>query len=255
VQLDSKGSDRDGGSRRPPIAEGWPLTAGDPEGPRGRRRLSKLRIAERENADLRARLSQQSLMLREVDHRAKNSLQLAASMLLLQSRRTRDNPAAPDLERAVERLQALAEIHRASYLAEDHDRIPVRQWLAGMTRSLVFKGDVAVAVSCPDVEWPFEIVGPVGLFVSEALANCVKHAFADHGGRVEVRLEHLDGAMWQLSVADDGAGLKDDASPGLGSQLLTAFARQLGGALARSAGLDNRGAAVCVRFPDPSRDS
>jgi two-component sensor histidine kinase len=194
----------------------------------------------------------QALLIREVDHRAKNSLQLAASMLLLQARRQPMNPAAPDLERAVERLQVLAEIHRASYQAEALDQIAMRDWIANLCQGLLFQPGVVLRVDCPEVCWPFTVAAPAGLFIGEALANACKHAFSDSGGRVVVKVEPLDAGLFRLCVADDGKGVPSPAPSGLGSQLLSAFANQLGGQLKRGAGLDGRGLAVSVDFSAPA---
>ena len=197
---------------------------------------------------LRSLASRQALQIREIDHRAKNSLQLAASMLMLQARRRSGNAAATELERAVERLHALAEIHRASYQAEDLDEIPIRAWIGNLCRGLVFDVGVDLQVTCPDKCWPFKVAGPAGLFIGEALTNACKHAFPDRRGRIEVTVEQLASGKYRMTVADDGVGLAADSTGGLGGELLSAFARQLGGELSRTAGLGGKGHCVSVEF-------
>ena len=209
-----------------------------------------IRAAElsRENDHLRSQLERASLLLKEVDHRAKNSLQLAASMLILQARQQPDTPAARELDRAVERLRTLAEIHRICYLATDHDRISMPHWLAAVCGSLTFRDDIVVDLECPDIELPFAVAGPVGLFISEALANACKHAFAEEGGHVAVRLGHTGQFGYFVSVSDDGKGLGNEDPHGLGASLLSIFARQLGGEVRYEEGLDRRGVSVISEF-------
>jgi len=209
-----------------------------------------IRAAElsRENDHLRSQLERASLLLKEVDHRAKNSLQLAASMLILQARQHPDTPAARELDRAVERLQTLAEIHRICYLATDHDRISMLHWLSAVCGSLNVRSDVVVDLESPDIELPFAIAGPIGLLVSEALANAHKHAFGPEGGSVAVRLGCTRQSDYFVSVSDDGRGLVGENPHGLGSSLMSIFARQLGGTLRYADGLDGRGVSVIADF-------
>ena len=169
-------------------------------------------------------------------------------MLLLQARRRPDTAAADDLERAVDRLHALAEIHRASYQADELDQIPINGWIGNLCRSLVAQPGVQLNVICPEKSWPFKIAGPAGLFIGEAVANACKHAFPDHRGRILVRIEQTASNRYRLAVLDDGVGLSPQAERGLGSELLAAFARQLGGELMREDGLDERGVCVSVDF-------
>lgn len=192
--------------------------------------------------------SRQALQMREIDHRAKNSLQLAASMLLLQARSRSGAPAAVELERAVERLHALAEIHRASHQAEEMDQIPVRAWIGNLCQNLLFDAGIELEIACPDTVWPFKVAGPAGLFIGEALTNACKHAFPDRRGRIVVTVEELATGEYRMTVADDGVGLASNATAGLGGDLLTAFGRQLGGSVSRSVGLGGKGHSIGVQF-------
>jgi len=197
---------------------------------------------------LRALALHQALQIREIDHRAKNSLQLAASMLLLQAR-TRSGAAAGEaLERAVERLHALAEIHRASYQAQEFDEIPIRAWIGNLCHGLIFDAGVELDISCPDRCWPFRVAAPAGLFLGEAVTNACKHAFPARRGRILVTVDYAAHDAFSLSIADDGVGRSSRAANGLGSELLEHFAQQLGGALQRSKGLDGKGHCVSVAF-------
>src|ERR1700674_5742645 len=62
--------------------------------------------------------------------------------------------------------------------------------------------------------------------------NALKHAFPEQKhGTITVDY-HSDGQRWTLSVNDDGIGMPkgaDKAKPGLGSGIVEALARQLGG--------------------------
>jgi two-component sensor histidine kinase len=79
-----------------------------------------------------------------------------------------------------------------------------------------------------------DAAAPVGLIVSEALSNSLKHAFPHgHGGTVRITLEREGSDRAVLEVADDGVGLPDpvDLDDGVGLNLIEALAGQAAGEL------------------------
>jgi two-component sensor histidine kinase len=90
-----------------------------------------------------------------------------------------------------------------------------------------------VESSIEPVRLDFDKAVILGLIVNELVTNSVKHAFGeDDGGIIKVAF-HVKEGEGVLVVKDDGRGIStgDQARPGMGSQLLPAMARQLGGAL------------------------
>ena len=75
---------------------------------------------------------------------------------------------------------------------------------------------------------------PFGLLVNELATNAIKHAFPDGTGRVVLSVEQI-GDQIELSVADDGVGMKDKDSAKLpekrGADYVAIFVRQLGGTI------------------------
>jgi two-component system, sensor histidine kinase PdtaS len=82
------------------------------------------------------------------------------------------------------------------------------------------------------VSFDFDKAVVLGLIANELVTNSVKHAFGEEGGLIRVFFHIKDGEA-VLVVEDDGRGTctGDQAKVGMGSQLLSAMARQLGGAL------------------------
>jgi two-component sensor histidine kinase len=82
------------------------------------------------------------------------------------------------------------------------------------------------------VSFDFDKAVVLGLIANELVTNSIKHAFGEDGGLIKVIFNVKDGEG-VLVVEDDGrgTGIGDQAKVGMGSQLLSAMARQLGGAL------------------------
>jgi len=92
---------------------------------------------------------------------------------------------------------------------------------------------------------------PFGLLVNELVTNAIKHAFPDGTGRVVLSVEQIGGQI-ELTVADDGVGVKNEESAKTtkthGADYVAVFVRQLGGTIAVS-GSEGTGTIVRIRLP------
>jgi two-component sensor histidine kinase len=92
---------------------------------------------------------------------------------------------------------------------------------------------------------------PFGLLVNELSTNAIKHAFPSGTGRILLSIER-DGDEIELTVADDGAGMKKKylarTSEKHGSDYVAIFVRQIGGTIAVSSA-EGTGTSVRIRFP------
>jgi two-component sensor histidine kinase len=88
------------------------------------------RVAAR-TQELTAMLAQKSALLHEVDHRVKNNLQLIASMMMLQLRRTQEPEARAALRSVLERVSAISTVHRGCSRMTTCERFDVAAFLRG----------------------------------------------------------------------------------------------------------------------------
>ncbi len=201
--------------------------------------------AEREVRESRDRLAklaaQQKILLREVNHRVANSLQLITSLIEIQARRLADPAARQVLRQAAERVEAVMLVHRRLYSGDDVQSVEMASYLAGLAEELsrtVRDGEHAlrVEVEAESLRVATDKAVPIGLMVNELVTNAAKYAYPDGGsGIVRVRLCRMDGNRLQLVVEDDGVGYPpDDAAPagsGIGSLIIGAMIRSLGATL------------------------
>lgn len=190
---------------------------------------------DEQRTELAEAVDQRSGLLREIHHRVKNNLQVIVSLLNLQSGRISDPAAAEALMDARRRINALALVHRSLYETDDLRFIEVRPFLQDLVQNLgdVLGGDesaIRLEVECADLALSPDQAAPMALFVTEAVTNAFKHAFAGrHNGRIIVRLTCDDEGQCKVAVLDDGTGVAAAASAGTGSSLMNAFAQQLRG--------------------------
>ena len=194
---------------------------------------------QRMERDLRAAVDAHKLLMAELNHRVKNSLQLVATMLSLQAGAAADDGARRDLQEATGRVLAIARAHENLYRDSRIDTIDLGRYLADVCRDLdQSMGRCRVASAAPDgIFVPTDRAVPIALIVNELVTNAMKYAYPDpdqSDGLVVVRLESAPGTL-TVSVRDRGAGLPPGFDPaagkGLGMRIIRALAGQLGATL------------------------
>jgi two-component sensor histidine kinase len=191
---------------------------------------------QRAERNLRAALERNHLLLREVNHRVNNSLALVASMLHLKSATVSDDIKV-HLDEASNRITAIARAHQRLYQTEKFETLDLGGYLDDICQNLAesLSGCELHVSTIAGIEIPPDQAVPIALFVNELVTNAAKHGPGNSKCEIWVTVTHTaeDGIL--LSVRDNGPGLPEDfditAQKGLGMRLVTAFAKQLRGAL------------------------
>jgi two-component sensor histidine kinase len=202
--------------------------------------ITARRLVEREKQDMLERteelLAQQQTLLKEMEHRIANSLQIIASILLLKAGAVGSEETRDELRDAHQRVMSVAAVQSHLHAADGIERIDIASYLTKLTAGL------AASMIGPDQLIKIEVVADegtlqtsdavsLGLIVTELTINAIKYAFptARAGACVLVAFE-LEGSNWKLSVSDNGAGRRMAAatrSSGLGTAIVAALAKQL----------------------------
>jgi two-component sensor histidine kinase len=206
---------------------------------------------EREHAAANQRIG---MLLQELTHRVKNSLQLIGAMVMIEARSHKSGEGRAALERVSNRITALGQLYSTLSKAETIEDVDAAAYLDELCRDLIEsvhkEGDTSIVLKT-DFEselLPTDRAIPIGLIVNELVTNAVKYAFPGEAkGTVMVTLKRAPGEL-RLTVADDGQGLDPRrADSGLGGRLVDGFARQLGGQVERKS--DSRGTTVHLILP------
>jgi two-component sensor histidine kinase len=214
-----------------------------------------LRLHRSESA-LRRALAERELLLKEVNHRVKNSLQLVLSMLSLQGQRFKEPETRELFTKAISRVTAIAAIHERLYQDADPLTVEMHTYLTGLCAELVRasgmeeNAQASLHIEVEEMRLPTEHGVAVALVVNELVMNALKHAQPTSGAAlINVLLLRFGTGQVRLSVADNGALREQSSSEvtGLGTQLIRMLARQLNGTVSieRAAGTY----AVHVTFP------
>ena len=193
-------------------------------------------IEEEREANLREREG----MLREINHRVKNNLQVIISLLRLQAHRSQSDEVRMAFEQACSRVSTITELHVALFNGAQIGTIDFGGYLHDLCARLETTGSTwqeqafRIVVTAEPEQIDLDRAIPLGLIVNELVSNAIRHAFADgRSGTITVGFRR-EVERFRLSVADDGVGT-DLASgavpPSLGLQLINGFVRRLRGRL------------------------
>ena len=200
-------------------------------------------------------IQRQDLMSKESDHRLMNDLQMAISLLSLQSRASTNAEAAAQLAVAANRVSMIARIHRRLRSCEGAQAIDFMKFLEDFGRdfSAMLSSDERpeqVVVDGIEINLLASTAIPLGFIVSELITNAAKYG----QGRIAIGLQPDPECGYALSVSNGGPALPEGfdpgASKGLGMRIIQSFTRQIGGELRIGRGDDGQGARFTVLFPE-----
>ncbi|MBV8848657.1 MAG: GAF domain-containing protein [Methylobacteriaceae bacterium] len=191
---------------------------------------------QRMERDLRGALDRQQMLMREVNHRVNNSLQIVGSMLHLQGRRADSTDVQLQLQQASNRVTAIARAHNRLYRTDEFTRLDLGAYLSDLCADFCeATPGCEIYVAAPEhVVLSTDRAITVALLINELITNVAKYAYPEGMCRAWVNVSR-QGRTITLSVRDEGIGLPpgmdESMSRGLGMRLVNAFTRQLNGSV------------------------
>jgi len=197
--------------------------------------------------------AERGLLLREVNHRVGNSLQIIASLLHLQASSSPQEEVKAALTNAMGRVAAVAQVHRRLYTSHDLKSVLLNQYLDALLEDLRRSAEgnkmSRLTLQAEAMELDPDRAVAIGIIVNELVMNAVKYAYPDGAGPIHVELR-CDGSDVVLSISDDGVGLNgksDPRSTGMGQRIVSAMAAKLEASVERDPA--HAGTRIVVRFP------
>jgi PAS domain S-box-containing protein len=216
---------------------------------------ARTRELETTNSKLSALVSEREMLLVEVNHRAKNSLAIAASLLAIQGRRQPDPAVRALFEGAQDRLNAMARVHDLLSKSEKAQRVDVSVYVADLCEALrpITENDDRVRLEAKmddGILVDADTAVPLGIVLTELITNAVKYAFpAPRSGMILVQARRGQPRWIELVVQDDGIGMSSLREGSLGYGLVRSLVQQIRGEIdVRS----DAGLTVTISFPEAS---
>ncbi|HWF75952.1 MAG TPA: HWE histidine kinase domain-containing protein [Caulobacteraceae bacterium] len=210
-----------------PTERYWTATNTPILGPRGE--VTHIVSASQDvTGEVQGRRSEEAraLLMREVDHRARNALMLVQSLVRLST--------ATSLEEFRKILDG-----RIASLARAQTSLAARKWEGAVVGDIVVEALATISlpdrfsVTGPEVVLPAVDVQALSMVVHELASNAVKYgSLAQAEGRLEVAWQRLPGRIVRLDWREKGPGpVEAPRTLGFGSRLIAQLMRQLHGTI------------------------
>jgi two-component sensor histidine kinase len=203
---------------------------------------------------LQTALDRHQLLLKEINHRVKNSLQVVASMLHLQANSAGNSELSESLNEAASRISTVGQAYDRLAYAADYEKIDLITYLKEVLKDLerAISPNVIHFVAPPNISILADRAILMGLIINELVSNAGKYAYPDRpsGGPIWVTVAQIEKRAVAISIRDEGVGLPAGfdlaKSKRLGTRLVSALSEQLGAELTKPASTTGSNFALLV---------
>jgi len=206
--------------------------------------------------DMTKALATKETLLKELNHRVKNSLQNVISLLRLRAGRAKLAEVRSAMTDAAERIAIMADLHKTLYEGQEHETVAAKSFILRMIRNTVeaYAGDkqIQLEVSAKG-EWllPIEKAINLSLALHELVLNSLKYAFADTSyPTISLDLD-FEQTPKRITYRDNGCGVtQSETHPtgdGIGALLLLGLTSSLNASLQK--GDQSDGYSLTISLP------
>ncbi|MBB3916432.1 sensor histidine kinase [Rhizobium fabae] len=200
-------------------------------------------------------LTEKDVLLRELQHRVKNNLQMITALIRMEARNAQQSEESERFARLAGRIEALALLYRSLSDEEKGGTIDLGTYVSQIAASVMAAHAVeGIRLDMKVDTWPVSVnvAMPAGLVINELLTNTLKHAFVGRdGGEVTLRCVVSDTGC-RITVADNGIGLPQDVNwphPGKLSAMIVQSLKQNARAEVEVTSSPDTGMSVSLVFP------
>ncbi|WP_335965132.1 tetratricopeptide repeat protein [Galbibacter sp. PAP.153] len=184
--------------------------------------------------ELYHREQEKVILLRELNHRVKNNLQMISSLLSLQEQELSGHPAKEAISEGKNRVEALSLVHRKLYQDNSGTYIPLKEYIMELVEGLFYGYGASFS---PDfhiqkIKLNIDKAVPLALIINEIVINALKYAY-DNISNPELKISVVKSeAFIFITIRDNGNGFqinKLETTDSFGIKLIYSLVDQIGG--------------------------
>jgi two-component system, sensor histidine kinase PdtaS len=178
---------------------------------------------------------EKAMLLRELNHRIRNNLQLISASVHLSTFDEKNSALKDRLETVAQRIDTIGYIGQA--LSSDKSGVSdARKYFDGLigdiSASTIGARPIAVTHRIQAVPIKRAAAETLGIAINELITNAVKYAFPyGRSGKIEIDFTHKPAGVYSLTVADDGVGCLPGFTKGAGLEMVSTLVGIYGGSV------------------------
>jgi two-component sensor histidine kinase len=214
-------------------------------------------VGGRERAQIEqfeGQIRDRDMLMRELQHRVKNNLQLITALIRLEARSAAEGETVA-LARLASRIDALTVLYRALSAEDAPAEIDLGQYLSDIATSVMQVNaipSVQIDIEAGYCPLSINVAMPAGLLINEMLTNALKYAFVGRSAGQLKLICKQDGGRVTVIVSDDGVGLGENQywpSPRkLGALILQTLKENAGNVVFRAESIRGQGTWFTLMF-------
>jgi two-component sensor histidine kinase len=197
----------------------------------------KQNLVEIQKNKIETALNNNKTLLKELNHRVKNNLQMASSVISLQASKIKDKESKKHFYKAINRIKVLSKIHNSLYSKNHLDQIDLLNYVT------ILKNYLVKSIINPEIKVNFNIqITPalqisndakttIGLIINELITNSFKYAFSSKENNLITISIYKKENLYYFSYSDNGKGFnyeRIDKTKSIGLNLILRLVNQLG---------------------------
>jgi len=156
------------------------------------------------------RLREKDTLLREIQHRVKNNLQMITALIRLEARNALGRLDTTPFDRLAGRIESLQLLYKSLSEDSQSQEVDLGTYLSQIASTVMATHAVeGIRLDLKVDAYPVSVnvAMPTGLVVNELLTNALKHAFKGRDGGTIILHCLTDEIGCRVVIADDGIGL------------------------------------------------
>lgn len=161
-------------------------------------------------------IREKETLIRELFHRTKNNMQVIASIIGLQSLRSKNQEVRDILFDTDVRIQAMSVAHEKLYKSKNLSEIPMDDYIQDVARFILNayqkgKNEISLNIKInSEIMCIIDLALPIGLIISELISNSVRHAFKQYNDpMITIEINQTENQN-EFIYHDNGIGLPED---------------------------------------------
>lgn len=199
--------------------------------------INDITIRKKALEDLSRSVQEKELLMRELTHRVKNSLNVVSSLIGFSREAASDPGVKSALTDLRTRIGSVSSVYEQLAQTGQVDRIGLKAYVRNLAERLAKSygptdGRIQMKMDLADLSLDPKKALPLGLILNELIINAFKYAYPNgEAGEIRIETKSVTGGLC-LTVSDDGIGKKTRAgareSDGIGSMVVESLADQIG---------------------------
>jgi two-component sensor histidine kinase len=193
--------------------------------------------------EIKESLEEKEILLKEINHRVKNNLQIISSLFNLQVRKIKDKKTIEIFKEARNRIYSISLIHEKLFQANSYGRINFKDYIEGLISNMIrsygintkVDRSIKLTIDVAEINVPLDIAVPLGIIINEVITNTLKYAFVKKklSKEILIQLSYKDhkNDVVELKIEDNGIGLPtnldNEKIEGVGMTLIKNLSAQI----------------------------